>query len=83
MQSRESSLPLRSSRIHADFILYPFLKAAGHNVTVATSNSFEPFITDHGLNYGYLSNDLLDLLNPEILDKAGNLFRFGCGYFAF
>lgn len=50
------------------------LQAAGHNVTVATSNSFESFITDHGLTYGYLSNDLLDLLDPDLLDKAGNLF---------
>lgn len=50
------------------------LKAAGYNVTVATSNSFEPFITEHGLNYGYLSNDLLDLLDPDILDKAGSTF---------
>lgn len=50
------------------------LQAVGHTVTVATSSSFEPFITDHGLNYGYLSNDLLDLLDPDILDKAGNLF---------
>ena len=50
------------------------LKATGHHVTLATSSSFEPFITEHGLNYGYLSNDLLDLIDPDIFDKAGNIF---------
>lgn len=38
------------------------LKAAGHEVTVATSASFESFITGHGLRYGYMNNQLLDLM---------------------
>ena len=37
-------------------------QAAGHNVTVCTSSSFESFITGQGLNYGHMSNDLLDLI---------------------
>ncbi len=39
------------------------LQAAGYTVTVCTSASFEPFITGHGLRYGYLSNDLIDLMD--------------------
>lgn len=38
------------------------LQAAGHTVTVCTSAAFEPFITGHGLRYGYLSNDFIDLM---------------------
>ncbi|MGB1289009.1 MAG: glycosyltransferase, partial [Aggregatilineales bacterium] len=41
------------------------LKAKGHTVTIATSASFEGFITGHGLEYGYLSNDLLDLMDTQ------------------
>jgi sterol 3beta-glucosyltransferase len=39
------------------------LQAAGHAVTVATCASFEPFITEHGLDYGYLSDDFLKLID--------------------
>lgn len=38
------------------------LKAQGHDVTVSTSCSFESFITKHGLNYGYLNNDMIELI---------------------
>ena len=41
------------------------LKAAGHTVTVCTSSSFESFIRSYGLEYGYMSNDLLDLLDTD------------------
>ncbi len=39
------------------------LQAAGHTVTVCTAASFETFITGHGLHYGYLNNELLDLMD--------------------
>ncbi|MCA9905857.1 MAG: glycosyltransferase family 1 protein [Anaerolineae bacterium] len=39
------------------------LQAAGHTVTVCTAASFETFITEHGLRYGYLNNELLDLMD--------------------
>lgn len=39
------------------------LKAAGHTVTVGTSASFEPFITAHGLDYGFMRNDLIELMD--------------------
>jgi sterol 3beta-glucosyltransferase len=38
------------------------LKAAGHDVTVATSASFESFISEHGLRYGYMNNQLMALM---------------------
>lgn len=38
------------------------LKKAGHTVTVCTCSSFEPFITEHGLNYGYMNNDFIELV---------------------
>ncbi len=41
------------------------LKAAGHEVTVCTSASFEPFITGHGLNYGYMTDDFMKLINSD------------------
>ena len=54
------------------------LKAAGHTVTVATSASFEPFITRHGLHFGHLSNDLLDLMDTaagrEALEETLGVF---------
>ncbi len=55
------------------------LKAAGHRVTLCTSSSFESFITGHGLIYGYLNNDLVDLARSDvgraILENANNVFK--------
>jgi sterol 3beta-glucosyltransferase len=39
------------------------LKAAGHRVTLCTSSSFEPFICSHGLDYGYMTDELLKLMD--------------------
>ena len=39
------------------------LKAAGHTVTLATSASFESFIVEHGLNFGRLTNELIELMD--------------------
>ncbi|MCA9882105.1 MAG: glycosyltransferase family 1 protein [Anaerolineae bacterium] len=41
------------------------LQAVGHNVTVATSSSFESFITELGLKYGYMDNGLIDLMETS------------------
>ena len=41
------------------------LQAAGHDVTVCTSASFEPFIVEHGLAYGYMSDDILRLIDTD------------------
>lgn len=39
------------------------LKAAGHDVTVCASSSFEPFITEHGLQYGYMNDELVRFIH--------------------
>ena len=53
------------------------LKEAGHTVTVCTANKFKPFILEHGLDYGYMSSELLKLLDNadvlEIIDNKGGL----------
>ncbi|MDT8302253.1 MAG: glycosyltransferase [Sedimentisphaerales bacterium] len=41
------------------------LKAAGHKVTLCTSSSFEPFIRSHGLDYGYMTDELLKLMDSD------------------
>ena len=39
------------------------LQAAGHEVTLCTSSSFEPFIRSHGLDYGHMTDELLKLMD--------------------
>ncbi len=39
------------------------LRSAGHAVTLCTSSSFEAIVREHGLDYGFMRNDLLDLLD--------------------
>ncbi|MAU09440.1 MAG: UDP-glucose--sterol glucosyltransferase [Anaerolineaceae bacterium] len=49
------------------------LKARGHTVTVCTSARFESFITEHGLLYGYMNDEILALTDsPEVRDMMGN-----------
>jgi sterol 3beta-glucosyltransferase len=54
------------------------LKSAGHSVTVCTCSSFEPFITRHGLNYGYMNNDFIKLVDSEAgreaMESGNNIF---------
>ena len=54
------------------------LKLAGHTVTVCTCSSFEPFITDHELNYGYMNNDFMELIDSaagqEAMESGGSTF---------
>ncbi|MEZ0472942.1 glycosyltransferase [Luteimonas salinilitoris] len=38
------------------------LQAAGHAVSVCTSEHFAGFVTDHGLDYRYMNNGFIDLL---------------------
>ena len=46
------------------------LKEAGHDVTICTCSSFESFITEHGLNYGYMNDDFIKLIDSEAGRKA-------------
>ena len=41
------------------------LQAAGHTVTLCTSCSFESFITEHGLHYGYMNDELIKIVNSD------------------
>jgi len=41
------------------------LQAAGHTVTVCTSARFEPFITENGLTYAYMNDEVLALIDSE------------------
>ena len=41
------------------------LQTAGHTVTVCASESFEPMITGHGLDYGYMNDDVLKLIASD------------------
>ena len=54
------------------------LKEAGHAVTLCTCASFEPFITEHGLNYGYMNDDFMKLVDSEAgreaMESGGNVF---------
>ena len=46
------------------------LKEAGHTVTICTASTYESFITEHGLNYGYMTDELLKLVDTDIGREA-------------
>ena len=41
------------------------LQAAGHTVTICTSARFASFIRDHGLRYGYMTDELMRLVDSD------------------
>lgn len=54
------------------------LKTAGHDVTICTAEQFESFIREQGLDYGYMTGELLKLLDTdagkEALEETVGLF---------
>ena len=54
------------------------LAASGHTVTVCTSSSFESFVTEQGLKYGYATNELLELMDSmegrEAMEETTGVF---------
>ncbi|QDV22562.1 glycosyltransferase [Aureliella helgolandensis] len=52
------------------------LLAAGHCVTLCTCAKFESFITDHGLNYASMNDDLIDFMHSDdgkiAMENTGN-----------
>lgn len=46
------------------------LKKAGHEVTVCTCVSFRQFIVSNGLDYGYMNDDFMKLIDSEAGRKA-------------
>lgn len=54
------------------------LKQAGHTVTICTSSRFQSFISEYGLNYAYMNDELLKLLDTDAgraaIESKGNPF---------
>jgi sterol 3beta-glucosyltransferase len=55
------------------------LAAAGHDVTICTCANFESFVTDHGLSYAYVNDDLIAFMHSEdgkiALENTGNFWQ--------
>jgi sterol 3beta-glucosyltransferase len=56
------------------------LQEAGHEVTICTSSSFEGFIREHGLRYGYMNNDIMALIDSDAgrdaMENTTNLLQW-------
>ncbi|AFY35770.1 glycosyltransferase [Calothrix sp. PCC 7507] len=54
------------------------LKQAGHTVTICTSSRFQLFISEYGLNYAYMNDQLLKLIDTDAgraaIESKGNAF---------
>jgi sterol 3beta-glucosyltransferase len=54
------------------------LQRAGHEVTLCTAEQFESFISENGLNYGYMTGELLKLVDTdagrEALEETTGIF---------
>ncbi len=52
--------------------------AKGHEVMLCAPSSFEGFITEHGLQYGYMDNEILTLIDSdagrEAMEASTGLF---------
>ena len=51
------------------------LKAAGHNVKVCVPSRFERFVTEHGLCYSYMNDDIIKIIDTSegsrVIERAG------------
>jgi sterol 3beta-glucosyltransferase len=54
------------------------LKEAGHCVTLATNERFRSFVGEYGLQYGFMNDDMLAILDTDqgraMLENTKNLF---------
>jgi sterol 3beta-glucosyltransferase len=54
------------------------LQESGHQVTIATSVRFREFVGEQGLQYGYMNDDMLAILDTDqgrdLLENTSNLF---------
>lgn len=54
------------------------LQAAGHRVTLCASSNFAPFVTAHGLEYGYMNDDFIKLIDSasgrDAIESGGSIF---------
>ncbi len=55
------------------------LQELGHQVTLATSDRFRVFVGEHDLQYGYMNDDLLAIIDTDqgrdLLENTNNLFQ--------
>jgi len=55
------------------------LQKAGYSVTLATSERFRDFVTQNGLHYGYMNDDLLAILDTDqgrnLIENTNNIFQ--------
>ncbi|MEL6606035.1 MAG: glycosyltransferase [Cyanobacteria bacterium J06614_10] len=55
------------------------LQSVGHTVTLCTSSRFESFITAHGLNYGYMNDKMMQLMDSmqgrAVMEDTTNLWE--------
>lgn len=51
--------------VHPFIVLGKALKKKGHTVMICTASRFERDITSNGLEYGYITNEVLDLLDAN------------------
>ncbi len=57
------------------------LRAAGHTVTLCTCSRFESFVTDYGLQYGYMDDGFLQLMNDSLVrDAMEDVNNFWSGF---
>lgn len=55
------------------------LQDAGHHVTLGTSERFRDFVEGHGLEYGYMNDDLLAIIDTDqgrdMLENTTNIYH--------
>ncbi|WP_432799421.1 glycosyltransferase [Poriferisphaera sp. WC338] len=55
------------------------LKSAGHHPTICTCESFRSMIEMHGIAYGFINDDFMQLINSEagreVMEDATNLYQ--------
>nr|WP_319392704.1 glycosyltransferase [uncultured Desulfobacter sp.] len=55
------------------------LQKAGHTVTLGTSVRFQDFVESHGIDYTYMNDDLLSVIDTDegkdLLEKGSNFFE--------
>ena len=46
------------------------LVASGHDVTLCTSESFRPFVEEHGLSYAYMNDGFVQFMRTDLSREA-------------
>lgn len=55
------------------------LKAIGHKVAICTAEGYRPFIEEHGIEYAYMNNGILEFMQAQegqaALEGSGNVLK--------